>query len=395
MPINVNDYTYKLPPAQIAAYPLDRRDQSKLLVYEQGNISHRNFESVAAYLPSGSLLVFNNTKVIPARLHFKKETGADIEIFLLNPISPSAMVLEAMQAKGMCVWKCIVGNLKRWNEGIALVKQVSGTNLTATLEHRQEGHVRFSWDTAQSFAELVEIMGETPLPPYLNRKPESVDRVRYQTIYSRYEGAVAAPTAGLHFTPEVFESLHAKAILADYVTLHVSAGTFQPIKTADAVNHTMHSEQIMVSRLNIEHLMAHPFVAAVGTTSLRTIESLYWFGAKLQRDPDARFDIHQNDPYVFPDPPPSRVDALAAVISYMDRNHLDILAGETTIYILPGYTFRMCDGLITNFHQPGSTLILLIAAFIGEDWRTVYAEALANNYRFLSYGDSSLLLPRR
>jgi S-adenosylmethionine:tRNA ribosyltransferase-isomerase len=393
-PLSTDDYNYSLPPDRIAVYPLEARDQSNLLVYDKGQISHTRFDSLAAHLPSQSFLFFNDTKVIPARLHFTKGTGAEIEIFLLNPIHPSPLMIQAMQAQHNCSWKCAIGNLKRWKDGIVLSKNLGGINLEAYLRDRNEGHVEFKWDSSHHFAEIISRSGETPLPPYINRKSEATDRERYQTIYSHYEGAVAAPTAGLHFTANLFDSLKDKNIQTDFLTLHVSAGTFQPIKVKNAAEHTMHNEQVVIKRHNVEHLMNNPFIVPVGTTSMRTIESIYWYGVKLLSDPDAPFNIGQEYPYLNKAELPTKEASLSALIDYFDRNKLNEITGQTSIYIVPGYRFRICKALITNFHQPGSTLILLVAAFIGHDWKKVYQAALDNNYRFLSYGDSSLLIPR-
>jgi S-adenosylmethionine:tRNA ribosyltransferase-isomerase len=394
MQLNTNDYSYALTADRIATYPLEFRDQSKLLVYNQGTIIHSRFDSLAAQLPSNAFLFFNDTKVIPARLHFTKDTGAEIEIFLLNPIKPSSLMLQAMLAENECTWKCTIGNLKRWKDGTTLAKDLSGTTLEAHLRDRDEGYVEFKWNTSESFAEIINRSGNTPLPPYLNRKSESSDRERYQTIYSHYEGAVAAPTAGLHFTQAVFQSLHQKNIQKDFLTLHVSAGTFQPIKVTNAADHTMHNEQVVVKRHNVENLLNNAFIVPVGTTSMRTIESIYWYGVKLLSNKEAQFYISQSEPYDNNKNLPTKEKALKAVLDYFDRNNLGEITGQTSIYIVPGYSFRICKALVTNFHQPGSTLILLVAAFIGEDWRHVYQSALDNNYRFLSYGDSSLLIPR-
>jgi S-adenosylmethionine:tRNA ribosyltransferase-isomerase len=299
-----------------------------------------------------------------------------------------------MQAQHNCSWKCAIGNLKRWKDGIVLSKNLGGINLEAYLRDRDEGHVEFKWDSSHHFAEIISRSGETPLPPYINRKSEATDRERYQTIYSHYEGAVAAPTAGLHFTANLFDSLKDKNIQTDFLTLHVSAGTFQPIKVKNAAEHTMHNEQVVIKRHNVEHLMNNPFIVPVGTTSMRTIESIYWYGVKLLSDPDAPFNIGQEYPYLNKAELPTKEASLSALIDYFDRNKLNEITGQTSIYIVPGYRFRICKALITNFHQPGSTLILLVAAFIGHDWKKVYQAALDNNYRFLSYGDSSLLIPR-
>lgn len=391
--MHTNDYIYNLPQERIAAYPLGERDTSKLLVYKERKITHSRFLSLAEHLPDNAFLFFNNTKVIPARLHFRKESGALIEIFLLNPLKPSALLAETMAAKRLCTWQCTIGNLKKWADGILLEKNIGDVQLKAALTDRKAGHVEFSWAGDETFAEIIHRVGETPLPPYIKRKAEASDSERYQTIYSQLDGAVAAPTAGLHFTPAVFATLEQRNISHDFLTLHVSAGTFQPIKTEDPEAHVMHEEQIIVTRKNVENLLVSGrLVTAVGTTSMRTLESLYWYGAKLLSDPECGFRIGQRDAYMFANPPATE-KALQAVLDFMNRNQLESLVGETSIYIRPGYTFRVCKALITNFHQPASTLILLVAAFTGEDWKKIYEEALANDYRFLSYGDSSLLIP--
>lgn len=392
MHLDINNYTYVLPADRIARYPLSRRDESRLLIYRGGEIAHDQFKSIAGYLPPESMLFFNDTKVIPARIYFSKETGAVVEIFLLHPVSPSTLLVEAMEAEQTCTWVCTIGNLKRWHEGTPLTRRVNDTTLEVTLLNKVDGLVRFTWDTGRNFAEIVSMCGETPLPPYLNRNPEESDRERYQTVYSHHEGAVAAPTAGLHFSRDVFRSLEQKHIMTDFLTLHVSAGTFRPIKVHNAAEHPMHNEQVVVTRDNIKHLLSDKIVIPVGTTSVRTIESLYWYGVKLLHDPDAAFMVDQHDPYHQKELP-SKEKSLETILAYMDNRRIHHITGETSIYILPGYTFRICRGLITNFHQPGSTLILLVAALIGEDWKKVYQSALENQYRFLSYGDSSLLLP--
>ena len=395
MDLTTDDFYYPLPDDRIARYPLENRDQSKLLIYDNGHIQHLVFKSIPDFLPPETLLVFNDTKVIPARMHFEKASGANIEIFLLNPILPSSLVLEAMQAVGYCTWKCTIGNLKRWKTGVKLVKQIQEVTVEAELLDKIDGLVEFRWTGKQTFAAIVNLLGETPLPPYLNRKAELPDRKRYQTVYAHHEGAVAAPTAGLHFTPEVLSAIQKKGIHSEYLTLHVSAGTFLPIKTKNPLDHLMHNEQVVVTRANVESMIAHDHFTAVGTTSMRTIESLYWYGVKLLADPSSKFIIGQDDPYRSKDNLPSSREALQAILEKLGTQETDILFGETSIYIVPGYTFRMCDALITNFHQPGSTLILLVAAFLGEDWKKVYNHALENNYRFLSYGDSSLLFRPR
>ncbi len=391
--INMNNYTYDLPSSKIATHPVNNRDESKLLVYTKGKIQHAVFKSLADFIPKNSFLIFNDTKVIPARIHFKKSTGAEIEIFLLSPTKPSTLMADVMLSTSHCTWQCTVGNLKRWKDSQVLVKELKGITLQATLINRIEGFVEFRWNTKQSFVEVMTVLGVTPLPPYLKREASKDDAIRYQTIYSHYEGAVAAPTAGLHFTEQLFESLQRQGIEKDFLTLHVSAGTFQPIKTENALEHTMHTEQIVVSRVTIQNLLKeNKFIIPIGTTAMRTLESLYWFGVKLLENPESKFSIDQNDPYLKRDLP-SRAEALNSILTHMENHSVTTIMGNTSIYIYPGYTFKMCNGLVTNFHLPGSTLILLVAAFIGDDWRKVYKEALQTNYRFLSYGDSSLLIP--
>jgi S-adenosylmethionine:tRNA ribosyltransferase-isomerase len=391
--LSISEYTYSLPEDKIAYHPLAKRDQSKLLYYSHGEIEHRIFKQLPNLLPEGSILFFNDTKVIPARLLLQKETGALIEIFLLNPITPSSLLQIAMQTKESASWKCAVGNLKRWAEGVILTKQLSTGTFKAELIDRKECIVKFSWPDSQSFAEVIHEFGATPLPPYIKRDVEQGDIERYQTVYSHFEGAVAAPTAGLHFTDDVLKRIQEKEIETDFLTLHVSAGTFQPVKVENALEHTMHSEQIIISKQNILNLLSGKKVIAVGTTSMRSLESLYWFGVKLIENPEAEFSIAQNDPYVGGQIFPTSEESLKRVIGYMEKNGLKQIVGRTSIFILPGYSFKICKGLITNFHQPGSTLMLLVAALVGKDWKKIYDSALQNNYRFLSYGDSSLLLP--
>lgn len=397
--VKLENYLYQLPDEAIAKYPLAERDQSRLLVYRKGNIEHHRFKEVALQLPADSLLFFNNTKVIPARMLFQKDTGARIEIFLLHPVAPSTVISEVLSQQAACSWECMIGNLKRWPDGGTLERklQVNGQEICikAQLENRATGRVHFSWEANDvRFAELVEAGGEVPLPPYLNRKAEEEDKPRYQTIYSEAEGAVAAPTAGLHFTPAVMESLKEKGIESDYLTLHVSAGTFRPIKDSVA-EHPMHREQIIIRRRNLEKLLqAKGPVIPVGTTSMRTLESLFWYGVKLLKNPDASFFISKDEAYRYAEEAiPAPEQALEAVLQKMKCDGTEELWGETEIFIIPSYRFRLCKGLLTNFHQPESTLILLVAAFIGADWKEVYRQALDKGYRFLSYGDSSLLLP--
>lgn len=389
--IPIKEYWYDLPPDRIAQYPLAERDQSRLLVFKDGIIEHKQFTQITEFLPRQSTLFFNDTKVIPARLFFQKETGAIIELFLLSPISPSSLVQQAMEASGSSQWQCTIGNLKRWSENTTLIKKTEELTLYADLVNREQGIVEFNWQPeSKSFAEVINLMGFTPLPPYLNREAEKRDRETYQTVYSHHEGAVAAPTAGLHFTKQILDDLHAKGHSTEFLTLHVSAGTFQPVKVENALEHRMHKEQVVVTRENIEALLAANSIVAVGTTSMRTLESLYWYGVKLMNHPDASFEITQYDPYTLRTDV-NKEEAFKAILDLLNKRDIDTLTGETSIYIVPGYSFRVVEALITNFHQPGSTLILLVAAFIGQAWKKVYHEALGNAYRFLSYGDSSII----
>jgi S-adenosylmethionine:tRNA ribosyltransferase-isomerase len=390
-PILMKDYWYDLPPERIALFPLPERDQSKLLVYKGGEVIHSQFNQISKFLPSGSTLFFNDTKVIPARMYFQKESGAMIELFLLHPVSPSILVQQAMMATRSTRWVCTIGNLKRWKSRVVLIKRVEGLTIEADLIDRSQGLVELRWQPDHlSFAEIIEKSGITPLPPYLKRHVESSDRVRYQTVYSQQEGAVAAPTAGLHFTRNILDQLQKDGHKTEFMTLHVSAGTFQPVKVANAAEHTMHQEQVTVSIKNIEALMESKKIMAVGTTTLRMLESLYWYGVRLLKHPHSEFAIEQHVPYQTHSDVSVR-ESLQAIVSKMQREGRREIHGNTSIYIMPGYTFRVADVLITNFHQPGSTLMLLIAAWVGENWRKIYQEALTNNYRFLSYGDSSLL----
>jgi S-adenosylmethionine:tRNA ribosyltransferase-isomerase len=384
--IDINDYLYDLPVDRIALHPLEKRDQSKLLVYRRGEILHRNFFQIADFLDVNSLLVMNNTRVIPARLRFKKQSGAPIEIFLLNPIEPSQLVQQAMTARGSATWQCTIGNVRRWTNGTVLGHH----QLHAELIDRQKSIVKFTWPGDLTFAEVIDSLGETPLPPYLKRDADENDRERYQTVYAQHEGAVAAPTAGLHLTDELLGQLNQKDILSAWVTLHVGAGTFMPVKTGNALEHPMHEEQVLVDRTLIEQLLTGRKIVAVGTTSLRVLESIYWFGCKLERDKNAEFNVTQTDAYGKVEAVETR-KSLSNVMERLSNN--ESIAGRTSIYIYPGYKFHLCSALITNFHQPGSTLMLLVAAFIGKDWKRVYDEALSKDYRFLSYGDSSLLIP--
>ena len=395
--ININDYDYPLTEERIARYPLTERDASKLLVWKNGAFDHSVFRQLPEWLSGSELMFFNNTKVIPARMYFRKETGGLIEVFLLSPAEPPVVDLAMRSGPGL-VWACTIGNLKRWPEGVALqrVVEVDGepVTLTATLADRAAQWVRFSWDKPElPFAKLAEASGEAPIPPYLNRAAEESDKTTYQTVYGKREGAVAAPTAGLHFTPAVLERLQQQGIRMEELTLHVSAGTFRPVKAQNAVDHDMHAEQVVVRRSNLEALMAGRSVVAVGTTSMRTLESIYWYGVQLLENPDADFRIEKLAPYSYAGASlPDLRTAAKAVLDAMAARNLEELWGSTEIYIFPGYQFRVVDALITNFHQPCSTLLLLISAFTGGDaWKEIYREALARDYRFLSYGDSSLL----
>lgn len=393
--VDLGNFDYELPDNRIAAYPMGHRESSKLLVYRNNEIEHHCFKEIPDLIPENSLLVFNETKVIPARLTFKKDTGAVIEIFLILPVWPDKDISKAMKTKKKCIWSCLVGNLKKWKNNQTLTENAgdrNSFNLQAILVNRELGHIEFSWDTDISFAECVEAIGKVPLPPYIKRKPENSDRERYQTIYSLNPGAVAAPTAGLHFTRDIINDLGSRNILADYITLHVSAGTFQPIKHSNVSKHPMQKEQIIISLKNIDNLASYEKIIPVGTTSMRTIESLYWYGIKLKSG-DPEFRIEKFFPYQHNNTKITLNDSLQEVKNYMLNQNIDTLQGETEIFIIPGYKFRVCTGLMTNFHLPESTLILLVAAFVGENWRKIYNEALKSGYRFLSYGDTSLLLP--
>ena len=393
MHIDLKDYTYELPEDRIAKEPLANRADSKLLHYSKGDIAHYQFGDITTLLPEGAQLVFNDTRVIPARLHFTKDTGALIEIFLLEPVAPIAEIASAMTVTQRCTWKCMVGNLKKWKDGQTLSKALGqDITLEARIVDRQLGHIELAWHTAHDFAFVVEESGKIPLPPYINREVTIEDYDRYQTVYNRFKGAVAAPTAGLHFDEQIISKLTEKGHQLDYVTLHVSAGTFQPVKTENALDHDMHSEQIIINRQTIEHLLSNTLTVAVGTTAMRTLESLYWYGVEILKG-NHTFAIEKLAPYR-EQSAPSKTEALRAVLAYMDANKLESIHGNTEIFIVPGYDFKICKSLITNYHLPASTLILLVAAFIGkENWERVYAEALKQQYRFLSYGDSSLLIP--
>lgn len=403
--IQIAEYNYPLPDERIAKFPLAERDHSKLLVYNKGAVSHDIFYNLPNYLPKGALMVYNNTKVIQARLHFNKETGALIEVFCLEPIQPNDYVLNFQQTKH-CAWLCLVGNLKKWKEG-SLRKEIDVKGkkivLTATRGkmHGTSHWIDFDWDDDSiTFADILEGVGELPIPPYLNRKTEESDKKTYQTVYSKIKGSVAAPTAGLHFTDKVLKDIDAHGIEREEVTLHVGAGTFKPVKSEEIEGHEMHSEYIFVTKHTIERLLAHDASAiAVGTTSVRTLESLYYIGVTLQSNPDAsENDLHVRQwmPYEYADSEPNPISAKQAlqnIKDYLDRNALDALHTSTQIIIAPGYDYKIVKMLVTNFHQPQSTLLLLVSAFVKGDWHKIYDYALANDFRFLSYGDSSLLIP--
>lgn len=397
----IETYNYDLPLDRIAEYPLALRDQSKLLVYKDEIITDSLFTSIADYLPTNALLVFNNTRVVQARFLFQTSTGATVEIFSLEPAEGGPA--ESMSSNGPVVWKCFVGNAKRWKHSL-LERNVllpTGESLTFFAKHidKKEDYyiIEFSWSLPHvTFSEIFSLLGDLPLPPYMKRKTEDNDKVRYQTIYAKHEGSVAAPTAGLHFTEEVFEALKLKGIQRKEVTLHVGAGTFKPVKTDSIKDHLMHSEYISVSKEIIECLSAqgaNTFVVPVGTTSMRTLESLYWLGCKLvdgYEQVELVPELQQWDAYLLPSL--SLVDSMKNLLFYLSKNNLTVFSAKTSLLIKPGYEFKVCKALVTNFHQPKSTLLCLVASLIGiETMKKIYNFALDNNYRFLSYGDSSLL----
>ncbi|MCQ2192685.1 MAG: S-adenosylmethionine:tRNA ribosyltransferase-isomerase [Paludibacteraceae bacterium] len=401
--INIEDYSYELPEDRIAKFPLAQRDESKLLVYNQGNISEDVFKNISTHLKGGMLMVMNNTKVIQARLMFKKETGTHIEVFCLNPHTPNDYALAFVATKH-CAWECMVGNAKRWKNGQTLSMPLTVNGKPVTLKADRHGEncrtmvIDFSWDEEDvNWADILDACGVLPIPPYLKRETQESDKTTYQTIYSKIKGSVAAPTAGLHFTEKEFGELAEMGIERDEVTLHVGAGTFQPVKSETLNDHEMHTEVVSINRSTIEHILKYKGnIIAVGTTSVRTLESLYYFGAMLHENMDLHADelkVGQWMPYEAG----YTIDAttaLESVIAYLDRHGLDALKGSTQIIIAPGYEFKIVKAMVTNFHQPENTLMLLVAAFVGDDWKKIYEYALTHNFRFLSYGDSSLLLPR-
>ncbi len=397
--IKLTDFHYDLPPTKIAQFPLEERDQAKLLVYSKGEIIDEHFYNIHAFLPNDAFLIFNDTKVIHARLLFHKLDGATIEIFLLNPDAPSDMGL-ALAKTDSCTWKCLIGNKKRWKANIILTKHVKigedTVEIAVKLADREENIVEFSLNSSKyTFGEIIHQLGKMPLPPYIRRETTEEDDSLYQTIYSKNSGAVACPTAGLHFTDTVINKLNDKGFGLDFVTLHVSAGTFQPVKSDEIWQHNMHSEQIIISKSSLQNIITHlDTIVAVGTTSLRVLESLYWYGIKLINNIECKKGVlvEKLDPYADYKSTPSVKLVLEAIMDNLERHNLSNICGATEIMILPTYNFKICSGLITNFHLPNTTLMFLIAAFMGEDWRKMYDFALKNDYRFLSYGDASLLL---
>lgn len=408
--IHIADYNYPLPDERIAKFPLAERDQSKLLVYRHGEVSDDIFTSLPSYLPQGALMVFNNTKVIQARLHFRKAPSADgvqgalIEVFCLEPATPSDYQLNFSQ-RGSVQWYCMVGNLKKWKEGKLFrpITMPDGATITLSCErkglHGTSHVVEFQWDGPYTWAELLDAVGELPIPPYLNRATQESDKRTYQTVYSKIKGSVAAPTAGLHFTERVLHALDEAGIDREELTLHVGAGTFKPVKSEEIGGHDMHTEHVAVRRQTIEKLIAHGGEAiAVGTTSVRTLESLYYMGLLAMQGGES-LHVAQWMPYEVPASLGQEgggvptLQALQALLDYMDRHQLDVLHSSTQIIIAPGYDYHIVKQMVTNFHQPQSTLLLLVSAFLKGDWRKVYDYALSHDFRFLSYGDSSLLIP--
>lgn len=399
--IRIEEFDYNLPDERIAKYPLEKRDASKLLMYREGKVSEYQFSTLPQLLPEDSIMVFNDTKVVPARLHFQRESGAHIEIFCLEPVSPEEYV-SMFAVTDSCRWKCIVGNVKRWKNDILSLynpgnaREISEMDLRADLVERcgETSIVEFKWSNGASFSKVLEVCGSVPIPPYLNRETEDVDLERYQTLYARYRGSVAAPTAGLHFTESVLDAIRNRNISTDTVCLHVGAGTFLPVKSSLVSEHTMHREPFVVTLALLERILASEGdVIAVGTTSVRTLESLYYIGVSCI-EKGMPCDVGQWDPYSR-EYEYSTEESIKAIISYLKENGLDELKLGTRIIIVPGFRFRIVDVLVTNFHQPQSTLLLLISAFVDGEWKSIYDYALENGFRFLSYGDSSVLFRKR
>lgn len=396
--IKINDFSYNLPNERIAKYPLSERDKSNLLVWKNGSIKKDWFNNCTKYLPENAQLVFNNTRVIHARLFFRKETGAKIEIFCLEPVAPADYQI-AFQEMAKVTWKCMVGNSKKWKAGILKNQfEINGKQVTMNAEKKaQIGNsfeIELSWTGGFHFSEIIEQAGQLPIPPYLNRETEESDEETYQTVYAKIDGSVAAPTAGLHFTDDVLNQLVAKNISTKEITLHVGAGTFQPVKSETISGHTMHHEQVIINKNIIEGFIKNPEkIIAVGTTSVRSLESLYWIGLQLETNtfnaslPEVlQWDPYENDAII------TTLKALHNIVDYLNKSGQDSIQFSTQIIILPGYNFKIISGMFTNFHQPQSTLLLLIGAFLGNDWKKVYDFAIANGFRFLSYGDSNLYL---
>lgn len=403
--LSIQDYTYSLPEGSIAKYPLEERDASKLLIYKEGRITEDIYRNIAGHLPENSLLIFNNTKVVEARLLFQKSTGGVIEIFCLEPHEQYHDITSAMLQKGKVLWQCLVGGASKWKPGQVLEKKIRSEDgeiiLQAKYIEKRPGSfiIELDWGNELSFAEVLHLAGAIPLPPYIKRSVEDSDKERYQTVYAKTDGSVAAPTAGLHFTKNVFEKLKTRNIHTDFVTLHVGAGTFKPVKSETMQDHDMHAEWIDVSKTVVENILNNidNNIIAVGTTSLRTIESLYWLGVKSRESlfvSHESMQLSQWEAYELVDKNISVRDALQSLLSWLDKNNLERLVTKTQILIAPGYEFKIVKGLITNFHQPQSTLLLLVAALIGENWRNVYDHAMQNDFRFLSYGDGCLLWGR-
>lgn len=402
--IRIKDYSYDLHDERIAKFPLPQRDKSKLLVYNHGKLSQDVFSNITRYLPKGALMVFNNTKVIQARLHFRKETGSLIEIFLLEPALP-ADYEQMFQTTGACSWYCMVGNLKKWKaSALTTTVEIPGKGTVLLTAERDLScqtalKIDFKWtgNDRLSFAELLDIVGELPIPPYLNRNTQESDKTTYQTVYSKIKGSVAAPTAGLHFTQSVLADIDSHGIDREELTLHVGAGTFKPVKSEEIEGHAMHTEYVCIRRTTLEKLLQHNCEAiAVGTTSVRTLESLYYMGCKLKANPNAtpeQLHVNQWEPYDQTAANITPTEAIGELIAYLDRNNLPSLHSSTQIIIAPGYEYKIVKRLITNFHQPQSTLLLLVSAFVGGNWKAIYRYALDNDFRFLSYGDSSILIP--
>lgn len=396
--IKISDFNYDLPESKIAKYPLPERDTSKLLVWRNGSVKETSFANCSEYLPDNAQLIFNNTRVIHARLFFWKETGSKIEIFCLEPVEPHDYQV-AFQEKKQVVWKCFVGNSKKWKSGILSREiEISGKKIILQAEKiaqfENTFHIKFSWDKPLSFAEIIEHTGVLPIPPYLNRETDETDEETYQTIYAKIDGSVAAPTAGLHFTDSVLSDLKTKNISTKEITLHVGAGTFQPVKSETIDGHTMHSEVVIIPKNIIEAFIKHQGkTIAVGTTSVRSLESLYWLGLQIENNSfnPGYSEVLQWEPYEN-EAKISSPKAFQNIVDYLDETGQDVIQFSTQIIILPGYDFKVINGMFTNFHQPQSTLLLLIAAFLGNKWKKVYDYAIANNFRFLSYGDSNLYL---